>query len=536
MNGYTPFLIIFMNLFLRIFLSTLLLATNIHLVSSEGRHYTITIWFNQETESYNGGINIDWDGGDTMCSFKFDEENKVACVTDIVLKPGGYSTDHLYNCKINESLELLGETYTVVAIDEWAFSKLKNIKFNAIKLPNTLLEIGKFAFEDMDIKQLEIPESVTEIGEAAFWNAKIGRLKLSSSSLIDFPEVSYIFQNCKGNLYIDCNYTQLEMKNYLSSNHFSSITLESDSSTNVPDFLFYDYYDLNHAAVFDSLSNATGETSFTTEYLLQNASGPLSAKIILTDNITGIGEGSFFRSSIDFRNVVFNENINHIGDWAFCECSYLTEFTLPKDVKEIGTYAFSLCLLLESFDFGNNLEDIFAGAFQDCQSLSNIILPESLNSIGDLAFYQVKECDSLVIPDNVKYIGQHAFNRINSHIVIGSNANEIGKYAFGETRSDLQYLETIRLKNPTPPTISSKQMFNYQYTELIVPIGSLEAYKNADVWKEFSKIREDGEHTAIQGIMYENHKEEIVYDLNGTPVSNPRNGIYIKNGKKIYFN
>ncbi|MBQ7878101.1 MAG: leucine-rich repeat protein [Bacteroidaceae bacterium] len=66
-----------------------------------------------------------------------------------------------------------------------------------------------------------------------------------------------------------------------------------------------------------------------------------------------------------------------------------------------------------------------------------------------MAFYQV-ECDSLVIPDNVKYIGQYAFNGINNHIVIGSNVNEIGKNAFGETRSDLQYLETIRLKNPTP--------------------------------------------------------------------------------------
>ncbi len=524
-----------MNLFLRICLSTLLLVTNIHLVSSEGRHYTITIWFNQESETYNGGVNIDWDGEDTMCSFKLDEENKVACVTDIVLKPGGYSTDHLYNCKINESLELLGETYTVVSIDEWAFSKLKSIKFNAIKLPNTLLEIGKFAFEDMDIKQLDIPESVNEIGELAFMNAKIDRLKLSSSSLIYIPEYSYIFQNCKGNLYIDCNYTQLEMKNYFSANHFSSITLESDSSTIVPNFLFYDYADLNGAAVFDSLSNATGETSFTTEYILQNANGPLSAKIIFTDNITGIGEASFYNSNIDFRNVVLNENINHIGNWAFAGCSYLTEFTLPKDVKEIGECAFASCYLLESIDLGNNLKEISDGAFQDCQRLSNIILPESLNSIGDFAFFRI-EYDSLVIPDNVKYIGQYAFNGINNHIVIGSNVNEIGTCAFGETRYMLQNLETIRLKNPIPPTISSKQMFNYQYTELIVPIGSLEAYKNADVWKEFSKISEEGEHTAILKIIYENNEEDIIYDLNGKPVSEPQNGIYIKNGKKIYFN
>ena len=66
-----------------------------------------------------------------------------------------------------------------------------------------------------------------------------------------------------------------------------------------------------------------------------------------------------------------------------------------------------------------------------------------------------------------------------------------------------------------------------------VPANSVEAYKKADEWKDFTNIQAiPNTYTFIDGYVYTNY-ELPVYDLNGRKVNenNLKSGIYVRNGK-----
>ena len=70
-------------------------------------------------------------------------------------------------------------------------------------------------------------------------------------------------------------------------------------------------------------------------------------------------------------NVVIEEGVTRIGDYAFSVCSSLTSVTIPASVTSIGNYAFF-----------------------DCRSLTSVTIPVSVTSIGNSAFYG---CSNLTI-------------------------------------------------------------------------------------------------------------------------------------------
>ena len=94
--------------------------------------------------------------------------------------------------------------------------------------------------------------------------------------------------------------------------------------------------------------------------------------------------------------------------------------------------------------------------------------------------------------------------------------------------------------NPTPPSVSSGNFSNKDYLDLkvYVPQEALEAYQNADVWKNFWNLQAL-EPTAISateanyGVGIDTNA--VAYDLNGRRVKGWQStpGIYIINGKKV---
>ena len=84
--------------------------------------------------------------------------------------------------------------------------------------------------------------------------------------------------------------------------------------------------------------------------------------------------------------ITFDGNVTSIGDWAFADCTSLTNITIPNSVTSIGDYAFA-----------------------NCTSLTSITIPSSVTSIGDQAFIYCKSLTSITIPNNVTSIGDYAF-------------------------------------------------------------------------------------------------------------------------------
>lgn len=91
------------------------------------------------------------------------------------------------------------------------------------------------------------------------------------------------------------------------------------------------------------------------------------------------------------------------------------------------------------------------------------------------------------------------------------------------------------LLNSVPPQTYSDAFTNSQYLNLnvYVPQGSLSAYQNADVWKDFWNLQE-GAPTGIESVnsIIPNAKN-CYYDLRGNRLSAPKRGLNIINGKKV---
>ena len=223
-------------------------------------------------------------------------------------------------------------------------------------------------------------------------------------------------------------------------------------------------------------------------------------------------------------------------------CSSLTSITIPNSVTSIGDYALVFCSGLNSIvvESGNTVYD----SRENCNAIietssntlhtgcKNTVIPNSVTSIGLFAFDGCSGLTSITIPNSVTSIGISAFEGCNglTSITIPSSVTSIGGSVFWNCRG----LTSVIVEWEIPITITL-YIFDssiYQDATLYVPMGCKDAYQAASVWQNFSKIVETSA-TSIEGIDCSLSSEVVIYDLNGRRLTAvPKNGPYIKNGKK----
>ena len=86
------------------------------------------------------------------------------------------------------------------------------------------------------------------------------------------------------------------------------------------------------------------------------------------------------------KQVIIDDGVTTIGEWAFRGCSSLTSVTIPNSVTTIGEEAFRDCSSLTSITIPNSVTTIGESAFSDCSSLTSIRIPNSVTTIGVSAF------------------------------------------------------------------------------------------------------------------------------------------------------
>ena len=180
--------------------------------------------------------------------------------------------------------------------------------------------------------------------------------------------------------------------------------------------------------------------------------------------------------------------VTRINNSAFSECYELFSATIPKSITSIGDYAFAACISMTSIIMGNNVESIGNYAFAACQSLTSVTIPDKVTSIGEYAFYKCFGLTYFDTGNGVTSIGKGAFKNCTSlsSVNIGRSVTSIEELVFKEC---LNLNDVYCYAEQVPET--GKDVFvssNYTNATLHVPAASIDAYSNAEQWKDFGNI------------------------------------------------
>ncbi len=325
-----------------------------------------------------------------------------------------------------------GVTYTITAIGANAFNY--STKLTYVTLPSTIVFIGYGAFYGCsNLTSINIPNSVDSIA-------------------------SYAFK--------DCNKLHYET-------------------------------DANGARYLGNSSNPY--------YALIDVINTSITSLVVNPQTKIIADYALFSGFSNLKELIIGDNVFSIGSCAFSSCWNVQKVTLGAKVTKIGLEAFTQCqrtiepiynniifarcpvTYVGEYSIAEGIRIIGNIAFEACYDLTKINIPESVVEIHSTAFQACKGLQSIIIPNNVTAIHAYAFSRCESltSVTLGENLASIDKSAF----SSCAAIDTITILAKVPPRITESTFKDVPKDILLyVPAESVEAYKTAEYWNEFTNI------------------------------------------------
>ncbi|QYR11736.1 leucine-rich repeat protein [Prevotella sp. Rep29] len=413
----------------------------------------------------------------------------------------------------------------------------------SVTIPNSVKTIENYAFKGCSgLKNITIPNSVTSIGNLAFQNCTglifvtINNNAILSKNYSSSNSLKNIFGEQVKEYQIGDNVEKIGNYAFYGCSGLISATIPN-SVTSIGNYAFQDCTGLTSIDIPNSVTSigfcafegCTGLASVTipnsvTSIGFSAFKGCTGLASVTIPNSVKTIENRAFKGCSGLKNITIPNSVTSIGNDAFSGCRSLTSVTIPNSVTSIGSYAFYGCTGLTSVTIGNSVTSIGDYAFQYCRGLTSVTIPNSVTSIGDYAFQYCRGLTSVTIPNSVTSIGREAFdgcsgltsvtigNSVTSigyeafryctgltSVTIGNSVTSIGNYAF----ADCNELTEIYCYIEEPLTINVNVFFNVRKNTctLHVPIGTGDAYCNANVWKEFN-IVEDLQSRMAQSITW----------------------------------
>lgn len=164
-----------------------------------------------------------------------------------------------------------------------------------------------------------------------------------------------------------------------------------------------------------------------------------------------------------------------------------TAYTVPGSVKTIGPYAFYEVGSLTTLNLpeGKALTTIENYGISNCTLLANVNIPSTLRNLGK-AFLFLSKITSAVIPEGVESLEFASFSWCPNLTRVEFPAS------FKKSSDFILYhcpaLTEVTCKALTPPSIEGfDDGTPVASCTLKVPAGSISAYQNAPIWKDFKK-------------------------------------------------
>ena len=279
-----------------------------------------------------------------------------------------------------------------------------------------------------------------------------------------------------------------------------------------------------------------------------NASGALTIPDTIDGKKVTSIENYAFDECSSLTNITIPEGVISIGEYAFDDCSRLTGITIPNSVKSIGEYAFDDCSRLTninvekenssyssidgilfnktqtvimkypgekkgtSYEIPDSVTSIGNGAFEFCRSLTNITIPNSVTSIENGAFSYCRSLTSITIPDSVTRIGSSAFSDCSSltNITIPNSVTSIGNHAFGWCRS----LTNITIPNSVTSIENGafyecSSLTNITIPDSVTSIGNY-VFDECNSLTSINVSDNNKNYCSVSGVLFNKDKTEII--------------------------
>ena len=400
---------------------------------------------------------------------------------------------------IPDSITYENITYNVTSISDNAFDTCRDI--TSITMPNGITTIGERAFARCSgLTSITIPNSVKTIGLSAF-------------------------SECSGLTYIDIpnSVTTIDYSAFSDCIGLTSITIPESVSRIVSPILngcngLISIAVAEGNTIYDSRNNCNAIIETATNSLIEGCQNT-----IIPSDITCI-ESRAFGYCKNLTSINIPNSITTIKSEAFAHCSGLTSIYIPENTTIIENNILEGCSGLVSivvadgntmYDSRNNcnaiietatntllsgcqttvipsdIVSIAEKAFANNSNLTTIDIPDNITEIGSYAFYGCSNLRDIVIPESITTLNDWTFAYCEAltYLTIPSSVTSINQGAFYEC----EVLTEININAQVPPTLN-RQAFESvdRAVRIQVPAGCVEAYCNAENWREFTNIREQG--------------------------------------------
>ena len=190
--------------------------------------------------------------------------------------------------------------------------------------------------------------------------------------------------------------------------------------------------------------------------------------------------------------------VTGVTPFACVYCEGLTSVTLPEGVTHIGFGAFSDCVGLESVSLPASLTTLGDWAFYRDGALQQASVPKAVRRVGAATFAFCTSLAKVEMPRGVKSIAQHAFYYCPAlkEVLIPGSVNQIGEYTFAYCTA----LTKVQVEGgPIAITEDVFEGVDVSACTLVVPTDQVEAYKEAEVWRNFNIV--DGGYDDLQEVV-----------------------------------
>ena len=294
---------------------------------------------------------------------------------------------------------------SVTSIRDSAFSECSGL--TKITIPKGMLSIEKYAFYGCSRLTVEFEKGMTKIPDEALYGASGVISIIIPSTVTNIGIRSFV--GCKGltEITMPKSVNNIGESAFALCSNLAEITIP-ENVTNIGESVFSGCSGLTEIAIPSSVTSV-GRQAFMNCSGLTKISIPKSVASIERFAFTGCS--GLERIEVETGNPVYHSEGNCLIETGSkklvlgCKSSII-----PEEITEIGDYAFMECTGLTDILIPSSVTDIGYGAFRGCSRLTELTIPSSVTSIRDSAFSECSGLKKLSIPSSVTNIGNAAFN------------------------------------------------------------------------------------------------------------------------------